>query len=221
MTDAPTATSRLEDVRAAAAAVKSAIDRHLAAVEARTGEGDLAVQDAYTDLHDAAERYDDLLFETYDEVTPFVLTEPPHAMQLAGAEDQDGDAEPAAVSMLARWELEIVDRDAVIEAGRAAIRKPWMQAAEEAADFDQASDLSLAFSQLIDVYGRDELAERADDFGLARLGVTTWLVAGDEVADDDEWMETAFSDVDDQRLIYRVDEVEEDAEDADEDQPAI
>lgn len=58
------------EVRAAAEAVKAAIDRHLDAVERRTGDDDPAVYDAFNALAAAAEVYDELLYERYDEVTP-------------------------------------------------------------------------------------------------------------------------------------------------------
>lgn len=58
------------EVRAAAEAVKTALDRHLAAVERRIGEDDPAVHAAFNDLAAAAEEYDELLYERYDEVTP-------------------------------------------------------------------------------------------------------------------------------------------------------
>lgn len=216
MTDAQLTAARLEDVRAAAGSLKAAIDRHLAAVEARTGEGDVAVQDSYTELHDAAERYDDLLFEVYDEVTPFVLAEGPHGAVAEVADVGEAAVEPSYVSLLARWDLEIVDRDALVEAGHSAAREPWIQEAEGAEDFDEASDISMAFGQLIDAYGRDQLVDRAEDFGLTRQGMTTWLV-GLEAPDDEEWMDAAFSDIDERRLVYRVDEIylDEDEEEID------
>lgn len=58
------------EVRAAAEAVKAAIDRHLDAVERRTGDDDPAVYDAFNALAAAAEVYDELLYDRYDEVTP-------------------------------------------------------------------------------------------------------------------------------------------------------
>lgn len=61
------------EVRAAAEAVKAAIDRHLDAVERRTGDDDPAVYDAFNALAAAAEVYDELLYERYDEVTPFEI----------------------------------------------------------------------------------------------------------------------------------------------------
>ncbi|MFE1349809.1 hypothetical protein ACFW57_35055, partial [Streptomyces sp. NPDC058757] len=59
------------EVRAAAEAVKTALDRHLAAVERRTGDDDTAVYEAFNALAAAAETYDELLYDRYDEVTPF------------------------------------------------------------------------------------------------------------------------------------------------------
>ncbi len=58
------------EVRAAAEAVKAAIDRHLDAVERRTGDDDPAVYEAFNSLAAAAEVYDELLYDRYDEVTP-------------------------------------------------------------------------------------------------------------------------------------------------------
>lgn len=58
------------EVRAAAEAVKAALDVHLAAVERRSGEDDPAVYEAFNELAAAAEEYDELLYDRYDEVTP-------------------------------------------------------------------------------------------------------------------------------------------------------
>ena len=55
------------EVRAAAEAVKTALDRHLAAVERRSGEDDPAVYEAFNELATAAEEYDELLYDRYDE----------------------------------------------------------------------------------------------------------------------------------------------------------
>lgn len=63
-------------------APRDALDRLVAALEAhfeaasrRTGEADPAVSAAYQTLGDAFEVYDDALYDTYDEVTPFVLVD--------------------------------------------------------------------------------------------------------------------------------------------------
>lgn len=58
------------EVRAAADAVKAALDHHLEAVERRSGDDDPAVYDAFNALAAAAEVYDELLYDRYDEVTP-------------------------------------------------------------------------------------------------------------------------------------------------------
>jgi hypothetical protein len=53
----------------------AALEAHFGAVTRRTGEADPAVSAAYQTLADAFETYDDALYDTYDEVTPFVLVE--------------------------------------------------------------------------------------------------------------------------------------------------
>ncbi len=69
-------------VRAAAAAFIAAIERHLAAVERRTGEADPVVHHAFGHLAEAFVVYEDALYDTYDEVTPF---------DVADDEDEDDD----------------------------------------------------------------------------------------------------------------------------------
>jgi hypothetical protein len=63
--------AKSEHVRSTLEALKSALDSHLAAVTSRAGENDPRVQAAYDSLASAAEAYDDALFSTYEEVTPF------------------------------------------------------------------------------------------------------------------------------------------------------
>jgi hypothetical protein len=53
----------------------AALEAHYEAVARRTGEADPAVAAAYQTLADAFETYDDALYDTFDEVTPFVLVE--------------------------------------------------------------------------------------------------------------------------------------------------
>ncbi|MDP9416570.1 MAG: hypothetical protein M3P48_01760, partial [Actinomycetota bacterium] len=99
--------------REAAVALKSAIDWHLAACEARSGENDRGVQEAYEALREAAQTYDDALFEAYDEVTPFVLADPP-------AEEPGEDTTPAVpetLTLLLRRDYDIVDAKALLAAG--------------------------------------------------------------------------------------------------------
>ncbi|HEY6798507.1 MAG TPA: primosomal protein [Kineosporiaceae bacterium] len=53
----------------------AALEAHFDAVTRRAGEADPAVSAAYQTLADAFETYDDALYDSYDEVTPFVLVE--------------------------------------------------------------------------------------------------------------------------------------------------
>ncbi|HEX2810970.1 MAG TPA: primosomal protein [Kineosporiaceae bacterium] len=64
----------------------AALEAHFEAVTRRTGEADPAVNAAYQTLADAFETYDDALYDTYDEVTPFVLVD-------EADEDEDDDLE--------------------------------------------------------------------------------------------------------------------------------
>lgn len=194
-------------VRAAAEALKQAIDRHLAAVEARTGESDPAVQVAYTELHDVASRYDDLLFEHHDEVTPFIFadsTEDGAEAELDGYDEQ-ADGPPRWVSIASRWNLEIVDVDALLDAGALAYLATHPGAGHEDAE-EEAGTVAKALNQLLDAYGERGLVERAEDCGLRPRGSTSWLLATDPVVGED-WMDAPFDDVDPDVLLYRIDEL--------------
>jgi hypothetical protein len=76
-----------DQVRTAVAGLKSALDAHLAAVEARAGENDPNVQAAYDALASAGEAYDDALFSAYEEVTPF------GPVESDDEDDEEADAE--------------------------------------------------------------------------------------------------------------------------------
>ena len=73
------------DPRAALDRLIAALEAHLQAAGRRHGEADPAVVAAYQTLADAFETYDDALYDTYDEVTPFVLVDE------TDDEDEDDD----------------------------------------------------------------------------------------------------------------------------------
>ena len=58
----------------------AALEAHLTAVVNRTGEHDSAVDEAYVEIANAFEAYEDALFEAYNEVTP---------LSVYGDEDED------------------------------------------------------------------------------------------------------------------------------------
>jgi len=62
-----------DDPRAALARLVATLEDHLAASANRRGETDPAVADAYQRVADAFESYEEVLYDAYDEVTPFVL----------------------------------------------------------------------------------------------------------------------------------------------------
>lgn len=182
------------EVRAAAEAVKTALDRHLAAVERRTGDDDPAVYEAFNELAAAAEEYDELLYDRYDEVTPF---------EIPGTEDMPpytGPEEPSALSVLIR-------RDYVVaEPQRLLAQAQRVEAVEEPGAPDRASDtVHGALGVLFGEYEPDEIASRHKEFGLEEGDSTLWVTDADDTPDPGEWLEAPFDQVDPQRVVCRFD----------------
>ncbi|WP_037628480.1 hypothetical protein [Streptomyces aureus] len=188
------------EVRAAAEAVKAALDRHLAAVEGRTGDDDPDVYEAFNELAAAAEEYDELLYDRYDEVTPFEIpggddTLPPYT----------GPEEPNALSVVIRRDY------AVVEPQRLLAQAQRVEAVEEdgataSEGFDAASGtVHGALGVLFGEFEPDEIATRHKEFGLEEGDSTLWVTAADEPAEPGEWLETPFESIDPQRVVCRFD----------------
>lgn len=205
MSDAPNSAALAQAVRAAADALKLAIDRHLAAVEARSGESDPLVQVAYTELHDIAARYDDLLFEYHDEVTPFVFADGPDEENELEGYDEESEGPPQWISIASRWNLEVVDVETLLDAGALAYLATHPGVSPQDAE-EEAASVARALNHLLDAYGERGLVERAEDFGLRPRGSTSWLLASTPVQGED-WMDAPFDDVNPEDLMYRIDEL--------------
>ncbi|MFE2824175.1 hypothetical protein [Streptomyces sp. NPDC059271] len=188
------------EVRAAAEAVKTALDRHLAAVERRTGDDDPAVYEAFNELAAAAEEYDELLYDRYDEVTPFEIpggddTLPPYT----------GPEEPNALSVVIRRDYSVVEPQRLLaQAQRVeAVEEDGATATE---GFDAASGtLHGALGVLFGEFEPDEIASRHKEFGLEEGDSTLWVTAADESAEPGEWLEAPFDAIDPQRVVCRFD----------------
>ncbi|MFF3449742.1 hypothetical protein ACFYXJ_21715 [Streptomyces sp. NPDC002667] len=200
------------EVRAAAEAVKAALDRHLAAVERRTGDDDPDVYEAFNELAAAAEEYDELLYDRYDEVTPFEIpggddTLPPYT----------GPEEPNALSVVIRRDY------AVVEPQRLLAQAQRVEAVEEdgataSEGFDAAAGtVHGALGVLFGEFEPDEIATRHKEFGLEEGDSTLWVTAADEPAEPGEWLETPFESIDPQRVVCRFDVSAVFDEDADDD----
>ena len=192
------------DVRTAADRLKSAIDLHLSAVESRTGENDPDVQAAFDALQAASESYDDLLFEVYDEVTPFENVTGDELPE----DDLDPEENPPVVSLFVRRDYALAEPQALLEAGRSA-HAAIVEAGFATEDEEEPTHLGSALYTLFNAAGVDGLDDSAPTAGLEPLGGTVWFVAGDEATpetrtDPDT---SPFAGVDEKRLIYRVDEV--------------
>ncbi|MFJ9630348.1 hypothetical protein ACIRU8_21820 [Streptomyces sp. NPDC101175] len=183
------------EVRAAAEAVKTALDRHLAAVEGRSGEDDPAVYEAFNQLAAAAEVYDELLYDRYDEVTPF---------EIPGTEDSlppyTGPEEPNAVSVLIRRDY------AVAEPQRLLAQAQRVEAAVgDGVGTEASGTIHGALGILFDEFEADEIASRPKEFGLEEGDSTLWVTAADEAAEPGAWLEAPFEQVDPQRVVCRFD----------------
>ncbi|MFF9089262.1 hypothetical protein ACF1BE_23130 [Streptomyces sp. NPDC014991] len=185
------------EVRAAAEAVKTALDRHLAAVERRSGEDDPAVSEAFNQLAAAAEVYDELLYDRYDEVTPF---------EIPGAEEAlppyAGPDEPNAISVLIRRDY------TVVEPQRLLAQAQRIEAAEydDRADDDEAArSVPGALGILFGEFEPDEIASRHKEFGLEEGDSTLWVTAAEEPPEAGEWLEAPFENFDPQQVVCRFD----------------
>ncbi|MCI3220931.1 hypothetical protein [Streptomyces sp. NP-1717] len=184
------------EVRAAAEAVKVALDRHLAAVERRTGEDDPAVSEAFNALATAAEAYDERLYDLYDEVTPF---------EIPGTDDSlppyRGPEEPNALSVLIR-------RDYAVAEPRRLLAQ-----AQRIADVDGDAEtvavvgasVHAAVGVLFGEYEPDEIASRHKEFGLEEGDSTLWVSAADDLPEPGEWLGAPFEQADPQQVVCRFD----------------
>ncbi|GAB2616639.1 hypothetical protein GCM10027168_56350 [Streptomyces capparidis] len=181
------------EVRTAAAAVKAALDRHLAAVENSGGGGhDPEVFAAYDALAAAAVAYDELLDVVYGEVTPFEVPGD-------GGTEYTGPEEPEAISVLIRRDYTVAEPDRLVEqADRVAGRSGRSDRGETGAGRSLSSAVGVLFGE----YEPDEIASRCEDFGLEEGDSTLWVAAA-EPAEPGEWLTAPFDDVDPQTLIYR------------------
>ncbi|PWI19554.1 hypothetical protein DI272_39405 [Streptomyces sp. Act143] len=184
------------EVRAAAEAVKTALDRHLAAVERRSGEDDQAVYEAFNELAAAAEAYDELLYDRYDEVTPF---------EIPGAEELPpyaGPEEPNALSVLIRRDYAVAEPQRLLaQAQRIESADSDAGPSGEGASGTVHGALGLLFGE----YEPDEIASRHKEFGLEEGDSTLWVTAAEEPAEPGEWLDAPFDGVDPQQVVCRFD----------------
>lgn len=181
------------EVRAAAEAVKAALDRHLAAVESRIGDDDPDVYAAFNELAAASEEYDELLYDRYDEVTPFEIPTPEDGLPYTGP------AEPAAFSVLIRRDY------AVAEPARLIAQAERVVAHDREAELDHDGGTADALGVLFGEYEPDEIASRAKDFGLEEGDSTLWIAAAEEIAEPGEWLGAPFAHIDPQDVMHRFD----------------
>lgn len=197
------------DVRAAAEAVKAALDRHLEAVERRAegagkdtenGASDTAVYAAFDELAAAGEAYDELLYETYDEVTPF---------EIPGGDSMPaytGPEVPSALSVLIRRDYTVTETQRLLaQAQRVTDLDPDSTDEESPSASSAGSSVHAALGILFGEYEPDEIATRHKEFGLDEADSTLWVTAADEPSEPGEWLTAPFEQADPERVICRFD----------------
>ncbi|MFE9258685.1 hypothetical protein [Streptomyces sp. NPDC006879] len=181
------------EVRAAAEAVKAALDHHLDAVERRAGDDDPAVYAAFNELAAAAEEYDELLYDRYDEVTPF---------EIPGTEDSvpyTGPSEPSAFSVLIR-------RDYVVaEPPRLIAQAERVSEVEGELEPGGGAGTAAALGVLFGEYEPDEIASRHKEFGLEEGDSTLWIAVTEDAPEPGEWLAAPFDQADPQHVLCRFD----------------
>ncbi len=195
------------EVRAAAEAVKAALDRHLDAVERRSGQDDPAVYAAFDELAAAAEAYDELLYDTYDEVTPFEIPGSDVLPSYAGPE------EPSALSVLIRRDYTVVEPQRLLHQAQriadldpdAADDVPVNGSAGAGAGGVVGNSVHAALGVLFGEFEPDEIASRHKEFGLEEGDSTLWVAAADDPAEPGEWLSAPFDQADPQRVVCRFD----------------
>lgn len=196
------------DVRAAAESVKAALDRHLEAVQRRAegagkdddGAADTAVYAAFDELAAAGEAYDELLYERYDEVTPF---------EIPGGDSMPaytGPEVPSALTVLIRRDYTVVEPQRLLaQAQRVTDLDPDSADEETAAGTSAGSSVHAALGVLFGEYEADEIATRHKEFGLDEGDSTLWVAAGEEPSEPGEWLSAPFDQADPERVICRFD----------------
>lgn len=193
------------EVRAAAEAVKAALDRHLDAVERRSGEDDRAVYDAFNELAAAAEVYDELLYDAYDEVTPFEIPGDDSLPAYTGPE------EPSALTVLIRRDYAVVEPQRLLSQARR-VAEPDQGTGAGAGDGGGprgaaavGDSVQAAVGVIFGEYEPDEIASRHKEFGLEEGDSTLWVAAGDELPEPGEWLATPFDQPDPEQVVCRFD----------------
>ncbi|MFB7912230.1 hypothetical protein [Kitasatospora sp. NPDC056076] len=179
----------IAEVRAAAEAVKAAIDRHLEAVSSPNAADDPAVTAAYEQLATAAIAYDQLLYEVYDEVTPFEIPGD------EGPGGYHGPEQPEAISVLIRRDYHVVDPKRL---------RAQAERLDESLTPGGAGGVNSAIGVLFGEYEPDEIAARSEEFGLEEADSTLWVAAA-EPTEPGEWLPEPFEHADPQLLICRFD----------------
>lgn len=193
------------EVRAAVEALKAALDRHLDAIERRDGSEDdgtkdAAVYTAFNELAAAGEAYDAVLYDAYDEVTPFEIPGGDSLPAYLGPDD------PSALSVYARRDYTVTEPLRLLaQAQRITELDPDTVDSADFTHEEAGTSVHAALGVLFGEFDPDEISTRHKEFGLEEGDSTLWVLAVDEPAEPGEWLNGPFESADPELVICRFD----------------
>jgi hypothetical protein len=188
------------DAGSGADAETGAGERDVASAGRHAAELDSAVYAAFDSLAAAGENYDDLLYQVYDEVTPFEIPSGDNLPAYAGPEV------PTALSVLIRRDYVISEPQRLqAQAERVTELDPESAEDERIESAAPGNSVHATLGVLFGEYEPDEIATRHKEFGLEEGDSTLWVTAVDEPAEPGEWLSAPFDQADPQRVVCRFD----------------
>jgi hypothetical protein len=142
-------TDQHADLDAALERVIEAARAHLAAVKAAGGRpDDDGVWQAYVALNNATSEYDDLLLETYGEVTPWDVDriDPEQAQVRVSAGQEGGDPYPQVVSVRQRRDYRVPSVSALLRVAES-VRRAELPEGEEVEPIEEVGEAVLELLQ--------------------------------------------------------------------------
>jgi hypothetical protein len=206
-----------DELDAALARAFEAARAHLAAV--RAGADDEVVEAAYRVFNNASAAYDELLFETYDEVTPWQVD----ALDENDFTDAELSGDGMTIAVRQRRDYVVPDVEALLSAGTAARRTHGMTGDEvEGIETDhEVTDVGEAVYELLQnaggsLSGLDVPELEARNGVLMVNAVAVPLEFGDDPGPGEA--DLPFVCVPDSRMLLRIDEeMVTDGDESDED----
>ena len=140
-----------------------------------------------------------MLYEKYDEVTPF---------EIPGGDSMPaytGPEVPSALTVLIRRDYTVVEPQRLLAQAQRVTDLDPDSTDEDTAGTSAGNSVHAALGVLFGEYEADEIATRHKEFGLDEGDSTLWVAAADEPSEPGEWLTAPFEQADPERVICRFD----------------